>query len=425
MTVPFPPEAAIRADGLETVARAAALLLENGQTTELTVAAAERLGRALGLPVTVHPRWGELAVQVDNTASTHIVRATPLGVDTGKVMAVMTVVDQVCDGTLPADEAAAALARAAQQPPIATLRLALFTALGAAALGVIFGVADIASLALIALSAGGGALLRRCLAQWARSPFLQPLCAAFVAGLVGALAVRLNLADAQGLIALCPCLVLVPGAHILNGTIDLVRTRIALGAARLTYAWMIVVMISAGLLVGLAAGGASLPAGGGAARVPLVVDVIAAGCAVAAFGTFFAIPWRLMAIPIAIGMAAHAVRSVLVTVAGAHVATAALVACVLAGIAVAPLARRAHLPFAPLAFAAIVAMIPGVHLFRTAAALVSVVALGADAPVELLASLVANGTLAFLIILAMTMGLVVPPMLVERLLPPPRDRSQG
>ena len=38
------------------------------------------------------------------------------------------------------------------------------------------------------------------------------------------------------LIAVCPCMVLVPGPHILNGAIDLMRTRVALGIARLGYA---------------------------------------------------------------------------------------------------------------------------------------------------------------------------------------------
>jgi uncharacterized membrane protein YjjP (DUF1212 family) len=55
-------------------------------------------------------------------------------------------------------------------------------------------------------------------------------------------------------------MVLVPGPHILNGAIDLARTRIALGIARLTYAAVIaviVLLICAGLLFGFAAVGAT------------------------------------------------------------------------------------------------------------------------------------------------------------------------
>jgi len=295
---------------------------------------------------------------------------------------------------------------------------------GAAALGVIFGALDPVSLLLIALSAGGATLIRRWLATLSRSPFLQPLCAAFVAGLVGAAAIRLELTDAQRLIALCPCMVLVPGPHILNGAIDLVRTRIALGISRLTYAGLIVLMICAGLLLGLAAGGASLPPGGTSAPVPLAADVIAAGCAVAAFGTFFSIPWRLLPFPIAVGMVAHAARWALIELAGAHVAAGALVACVLAGIVVTPVADRRHLPFAALGFSAVVSMMPGLFLFRAAGALVALVAQGERAPTDLLASLVANGATAFLIILAMTFGLILPRMLFEQFLPPPSRHPQ-
>jgi len=42
--------------------------------------------------------------------------------------------------------------------------------------------------------------------------------------------------------------------------------------------------------------------------VPLFCDVIAAGVAVAAYGTFFSMPWRMLPIPMLIGMLVHAAR---------------------------------------------------------------------------------------------------------------------
>jgi hypothetical protein len=55
-------------------------------------------------------------------------------------------------------------------------------------------------------------------------------------------------------------------------------------------------------------------------EVPPAADVIAAGCAVAGFGTFF--PCRgALPLPIAIGMLAHAIRWALVAIAGFHVTT--------------------------------------------------------------------------------------------------------
>jgi len=45
-------------------------------------------------------------------------------------------------------------------------------------------------------------------------------------------------------------MVLVPGSHLLDGAIDLVRMRITLGVARLTYSGIVVLMICFGLLLG-------------------------------------------------------------------------------------------------------------------------------------------------------------------------------
>jgi hypothetical protein len=134
------------------------------------------------------------------------------------------------------------------------------------------------------------------------------------------------------LVGFCPCMVLVPGPHILNGAIDLARTRIALGIARVAYAGVIVLLICSGDLFGFAAVGTNLAIAGSSPPVPLVIDVIAAGCAVASFGTFFSMPWRLLAFPIAVGMLAHAARWALISVAGTNAATGALVACMLVGV---------------------------------------------------------------------------------------------
>src|SRR4051794_20734186 len=128
-----------REAALDIVALAAALLFAHGQTTERTIVAAERLGHALGVPVTALPYWGQLTVEIDGTTLSKIVPVKPLGVDMGKVLAVTTVVDQVCNGTLEADAARSALASAGRcrrfrrcgsrcWRPLARLRSASFSA---------------------------------------------------------------------------------------------------------------------------------------------------------------------------------------------------------------------------------------------------------------------------------------------------------
>jgi uncharacterized membrane protein YjjP (DUF1212 family) len=404
---------------LKTTALAAMLLFAHGQTTERIVTAAERLGRALGVTVRVLPYWGELTVELDGAPVSQIVPAKPLGVDMGRVVAVTTVIDQVCDGTLPVEAAQSALESAGRLPQASTPRFTLFAAIGAASLGVIFGTLDATTLLLIAASAAIGAVVRRWLSGFSHNPLMQPLCAAFIAGVVAAAAGRFQLSNTNILIGFCPCMVLVPGPHILNGAIDLARTRIALGIARLAYAGVIVLLICAGGLFGFTAVGANLAIAGPSPPVPLLIDVIAAGCAVASFGTFFSMPWRLLAVPIAAGMLAHAARWALIAVAGGSAVTGALVACMLVSVLVTPIVDRLHLPFAALAFSAVVSLMPGFFLFNAATGLVELVSIGPGAPAALLTGIAANGATAFLIIMAMTIGLILPRMLFEHVLPAP------
>jgi uncharacterized membrane protein YjjP (DUF1212 family) len=153
------------------------------------------------------------------------------------------------------------------------------------ALAVIFGVQHLHATALIFVSAGAGTVLRGGLAHYSANVFLQPFGAALLAGVIGALAVRYQLSSSLRLVAVCPCMVLVPGPPVLNGVLDLVKGRIHLSACRITFARLIVMAISTGLLFGLALLGVSLPVDEAGRAVPLWLDTIAAGIAVAAYAS--------------------------------------------------------------------------------------------------------------------------------------------
>jgi hypothetical protein len=108
--------------------------------------------------------------------------------------------------------------------------------------------------------------------------------------------------------------------------------------------------------------------------------------------------------------------------ASANVATGAFVACILVSVIVTPVVDRLQLPFAAVGFSAVVSMMPGFFLFHAASGLVELVSIGPHAPAALLTSVAVNGTTAFLVILAMTLGLILPRMLFEHFLPAPRMR---
>jgi uncharacterized membrane protein YjjP (DUF1212 family) len=404
---------------LDLLSESAKLLFENGQTTEKTVIAVEQIGTVLGYRSLLFPNWGELSIRIDGPTGfvQEVIAAQPAGVDMNKVAATTKVIDALCMGRIDVATARSSFDAIRRYHPVGMVRFALLAAAGAAALGVLFGTAHWFSLCLIGLSAGLGACLRRWLAALSHNLFVQPFCAALLAGSIGAVAVRLQLSSALRLIALCPCMVLVPGPHLLNGAIDLIRGRLSLGSARIGYALLIILAICSGLLLGLALGGVRLPASGTATAVPFGYDLIAAGVAVAAYGTFFSMPWRTLPVPIVIGTIAHGTSWAVIFLGGGSVQTGAFVACLVVGIAATPIADRMRLPFAALGFASVVSLIPGVFLFRMAGGLVELIAQGEKASPELLLSTVADGMTAALIFVAMTFGLIAPKLLIEHFFP--------
>src|SRR5229473_1853481 len=388
----------------DLVLACAHVLHTNGQSTHETMQAAERLGTQLSLRATMIAHWEELELRAADGAGSQVSfeRGSPTGINMDRVASAMSAIENCALGRPPIGAALENIKTIAHAPPAPTWLFTLAAAAGAAAMAAIFGVHHLKAVVLIMVSAAAGAVLRRTLARYSANTLLQPLCAALLAGMIGALAVRYNLSSSLRLVAVCPCMILVPGPHVLNGAMDLIAARISLGASRLVHAGLIILAISVGLLLGMGILSVSLPVGEPGRVVSLWLDAIAAGVAVAAFSVFFSTPLRMLGWPVAVGM-----------LAGAGVATGVLVACLLVGGILAPVARRWRMPFAAIGFASVVSMMPGIFLFRMASGLMQL-ANDSNANFDLLRATVADAMTTIAIILAMSFGVVAPKMIIDR-----------
>src|SRR6267154_50402 len=75
----------------------------NGQSTDDTLAATERLSNSLGLRATIIPSWGELQLEATEgtTRLVSLVAASPTGVHMERVASAMKAIDEVTAGHLP------------------------------------------------------------------------------------------------------------------------------------------------------------------------------------------------------------------------------------------------------------------------------------------------------------------------------------
>ncbi|MFS0732980.1 threonine/serine exporter family protein [Microbacterium sp. 1P10UB] len=395
---------ATRSEEQDLVAGAAALLQRSGESTTVTLAAVDRMNRGLGTGFELITAWTAVTV-TDHGREVRVLSAAPTGISMRAVAVLMKTVDALGDRVGGRRELAAALTEAGRVRPANFWLFVLACATGSAALAIIFGAEDATAVLLAAGSAALGGVVRRLLVRAHVGPVGQVFAAAFLAGIIGGLAVQADLSSALRLIAVCPAMVLVPGPHILNGALDLISLRIPLGFARLGYAALLLLAIGTGLALALALSGTDLPTNPPGRTVPFWLDFVAAGVAAASYPVYFSMPYRLIVWPVVVGALAHGIRWWAMTVWGWDIAVGAFLACVFVGAVLAPVAHRFHIPFAGIGFAAVVSLVPGVFVFRAVDALGSLPFGGA---VPQLLGAISDGTTAVLIVMAMAAGLIIP-----------------
>jgi len=247
------------------------------------------------------------------------------------------------------------------------------------------------SFVLIPMAAAAGAVLRRFLGRHGVALTGQAFAAAFIGGLAGLLSMHFDISSPARLVAVCPAMVLVPGPHLLNAALDIASRRMTIGLGRLAYGSLITLGICAGLLLGLGGGGA-LPVSTAGLSVPIALDVVAAAVAAASYPVYFSLDLRFVIWPAAVGALAHGM------VGGGFLA------CLVAGLLLVPVAHRFRVSFAGVGFAAVVALVPGVYIFRAVAGMYE---LTVHASAETATAVGMDGSTALLTLIAMAVGLIV------------------
>lgn len=384
-------------------------LLANGHTTQGTIAAVQDASRRWGLDLDVVPNWDHTLLV--NRANGQVYLDVPTSPTAVNMHVVAETKRTLTSSSDEAEDLGPTLSQHSKLKPYSDPVFALACMTGATALAIIFGSRQPLELAIIAVVAGIGGLVRRQLGRFHVSLVGQALGAALIAGITASAVHAGSTTNLSLLVALCPAMVLVPGPHLLNGLLDLAGLHIGIGIGRLTYALTILAAICAGLILGLIATGGLPPSNAAVNEPTILVDTAAAAVAGASYSVYFGLRPRHLIWPVAIGAFAHVVRYVLLYQLDYNGAVAAFAACLVTGLLLTPVAHRMHLPFAGIGFASVVALVPGVLVFRATSGIVEL----ANSPTtDLLLATASDLANALLTMLAMGAGLVIAHRLAGR-----------
>lgn len=412
ITTPAAPAADPAA--LELLRRAAQLLLEYNMRSELLQRQLLRLAGALGIACQIRIDYRAVSIFLADGGLLHV-QTPELRLNIAVSSEVNRIVEQICAGRLLLAEGLQALttveARAERHN---RWLLALIFGLGAGALAWLLS-GDRVAIATVTLSSALGLLARQELARRHVILFALPFAAALIGSLLGGYVIFLGWTSTPGICLIVPALMLVPGPHLINGLYDVLENHLPTGIARLGLASGLLLAAAMGIFLGgwLTLGMTTVPPHSGPpADISLALDVVLAGIAACSFGAFYNAPWRVLWTSIACGMVGHGLRY-LCLAAGMPLEIATLFACIAIGVLASLFVLRLGTPFAAIAFAGAVPMMPGVLIFQGLAGAMQVSFAGQAAALPLVAATFANFFQAAFVVGAMGLGLLLGSRLSE------------
>jgi uncharacterized membrane protein YjjP (DUF1212 family) len=292
--------------------------------------------------------------------------------------------------------------------------VALLLAVGAAALASLLG-ADFAAVTIAGVSTAFGLAVRHSLYGHDFSLLASPFAAAFTGSVLGGLAIHLRWTNSPELALIVPCLMLIPGPHLINGLLDLIDNYVPMSLARLGLAIGIVVAAGLGLVVGVEL---SIPAILEAttsiemARPSFVVDILLAAAVTAGFAAYYNTPWPLIGLAMLGGALGHGLRSLTLD-DGWSVEAATFVGGLTVGVIAAWIAQKHNTPVAAIAFAGAVTMMPGLQIYGALRGAVQLTRLQTDTDMGTITTALANGVQSATVVIALGLGLIIATRIVQ------------
>ena len=230
----------------EMLATAGRLLLEFNESTgaiERTLATTARALTSDPLDVTV--MYGGVVVSLGDDGPL-VKPVRELRYNAALQARVHSILRRVRDGGLSVSAATAELARVEADTPKHSRWLAI-AVLGAAAsaLAALLG-ADVGAVFVVGIATALGLFARQELGRRHVALLALPFTAAFIGAVLGGIAIRLGWTQSLGLVLIVPSLMLVPGPHLINGLLDLIDNYLPMSIARLGLATAIVVASATG-----------------------------------------------------------------------------------------------------------------------------------------------------------------------------------
>jgi uncharacterized membrane protein YjjP (DUF1212 family) len=286
--------------------------------------------------------------------------------------------------------------------------VALALAAGAASLAILLG-ADAVAAVTTAVSTAAGFVVRQVLHRRHARLLTLPLAAALVGGVLSGIAIRLGVTETPGLALIVPCLMLVPGPHLINGLLDLVENYIPMSIARLALATAILLSSSLGLLIGVELTLPDLPKLASALRIGqlhLIADAALAAVVTNGFAVYYNTAWRQVGLAIVGGAFGHGLRTLALS-GGWTLEAATFLGGFTVGMIAGWIARSHKTPFAAIAFAGAVTMLPGLQMYAAIRGAIQLARMQGEADSAALGASLTNGLQSAIVVAALGLGLII------------------